>query len=72
MNTEQNTISQNNKRDTETDVKTSSNEVVACHVTIQSVTDEEFEAEVNRLKTNKAPGIDNILNEVSKIGENIR
>lgn len=53
-------------------MKSSSNKVVACHVTIQSVTDKEFEAEVNKLKTNKAPGIDNILNEVSKIGENIR
>ena len=28
------------------------------------ITDEEFEAAVNKLKANKSPGIDNILNEV--------
>ena len=32
-------------------------------------TDEEFEAAVNKLKANKSPGIDNILNEVIKIGK---
>ena len=33
------------------------------------VTDEEFEAAINKLKANKSPGIDNILNEVIKIGK---
>ena len=33
------------------------------------ITDEEFEAAVNKLKANKSPGIDNILNEVIKIGK---
>ena len=28
--------------------------------------DEEFEAEINKLKANKSPGFDNILNEVMK------
>ena len=32
------------------------------------ITDEEFEAEINKLKANKSPGIDNILNEVIIIG----
>ena len=31
------------------------------------ITDEEFEAALNKLKENKSPGIDNILNEVIKI-----
>ena len=33
------------------------------------ITDEEFEAAVNKLKANKSLGIDNILNEVIKIGK---
>ena len=33
------------------------------------ITDKEFEVAVNKLKTNKSPGIDNILNEVIKIGK---
>ena len=33
------------------------------------ITDEEFEAEVTKLKANKSPGIDNTLNEVLKIGK---
>ena len=32
------------------------------------ITDEEFEAAINKLKANKSPGIDNILNEVIRIG----
>ena len=30
------------------------------------ITDEEFEAAVNKVKANKSPGIDNILNEVKQ------
>ena len=33
------------------------------------ITDEEFEAAINKLKARKSPGIDNILNEVIKIGK---
>ena len=33
------------------------------------ITDQEFEAAVNKLKANKSPGFDNILNEVIKIGK---
>ena len=33
------------------------------------ITDEEFEAAINKLKANKSPGIDNILKEVIKIGK---
>ena len=33
------------------------------------ITDEEIEAAVNKLKANKSSGIDNILNEVIKIGK---
>ena len=33
------------------------------------ITDEAFEAAVNKLKANKSPVIDNILNEVIKIGK---
>ena len=32
------------------------------------ITDEEFEAAINKLKANKSPGIDNILNKVIRIG----
>ena len=34
-----------------------------------AITDEEFEAVINKLKANKSPGFDNILNEVIKIGK---
>ena len=33
------------------------------------ITDEEFEAAINKLKANKSPGIDNILKEVIRIGK---
>ena len=36
---------------------------------VYPITDEEVEAAVNKLKANKSPGIDNILNEVIKIGK---
>ena len=32
------------------------------------ITDKEFEAAINKLKANKSPGIDNILNKVIRIG----
>ena len=35
------------------------------------ITDEEFEAVINKLKANKSPGIDSILNEVIKIGKDV-
>ena len=35
------------------------------------ITDEEFDTAICKLKTNKAPGIDNILNEVLKVGKNL-
>ena len=66
---QQNASSQNNKRDPETDVKTSSNKVVMGPLDYQ-ITDEEFDAALNKPKTNKPPGTDNILNEVLKIGKN--
>ena len=33
------------------------------------ITDEEFEAAINKLKANKSPGIDNILKDVIRIGK---
>ena len=32
------------------------------------ITDEKFEAAINKLKAKKSPGINNILNEVIRIG----
>ena len=34
-----------------------------------TITDEEFEAAINKLKANKSPGIDDILKEVTRIGK---
>ena len=34
-----------------------------------TITDEEFEAAINKLKANKSPGIDDILKEVIRIGK---
>ena len=58
----------NNILDPETNMESHSNERVEGPLDYP-VTDEEFEAAVNKLKANKSPGIDNILNEVIKIGK---
>ena len=50
----QNASCQNSKRDPETGVKTSRNEVVAGPIDYL-ITDEEFDAALNKRKINKAP-----------------
>ena len=47
-------------------METHSNERVES-TTNYPITDEEFEAAINKLKANKSPGIDNILKEVIRI-----
>ena len=65
---QQNSTPVNNILDPETNMKTHSNERVEGPLDYP-ITDEEFEAEINKLKGNESPGFDNILNEVIKIGK---
>ena len=65
---QQNATPPNNILDPETNMETHSNERVEGPLDYP-ITDEEFEAAVNKLKANKSPGIDNILNEVLKIAK---
>ena len=58
----------NNILDPETNMETHSNERVKGQLNYP-ITDEEFQAAINKVKANKSPGIDNILNEVIKIGK---
>ena len=58
----------NNILDLGTNMETHINERVEGPIDYP-ITDEEFEAAVNKLKANKSPGIDNILNEVIRIGK---
>ena len=64
---QQNATPLNNILETETNMETHSNERVEGPIDYP-ITDEEFEAVINKLKANKSPGFDNILNEVIKIG----
>ena len=64
---QQNATPLNNILETETNMETHSNERVEGSINYP-ITDEEFEAAINKLKANKSPGIDNILNEVIRIG----
>ena len=65
---QQNSTSANNILDPETNIETHSNKRVEGPLDYP-ITDEEFEAAGNKLKANKSPGINNILNEVLKIGK---
>ena len=65
---QQNATPLNNILDPETNMETHSNERVEGPIDYP-ITDEEFEAAINKLKANKSPGIDNILNEVIRIGK---
>ena len=41
----------------------------AHQTTLYSISDEEFDTKISKLKANKAPGIDNIQNEILKVGK---
>ena len=64
---QQNATPLNNILEMEMNMETHSNERVEGPIDYP-ITDEEFEAEINKLNANKSPGIDNILNEVIRIG----
>ena len=65
---QQNAASLSNILEKEANMETHRNER-AEGTTNYPITDEEFEAAINKLKANKSPGIDNVLNEVKKIGK---
>ena len=62
---QQNATPLHNILDPKTNMETYSNERVEGPLDYP-ITDEEFEAPINKLKANCSPGIDNILNEVNK------
>ena len=64
---QQNATPLNNILETETNMETHSNKRVE-GTTDYPITDEVFEAAINKLKANKSPSIDNILNKVIRIG----
>ena len=63
---QQNATPFNNILDQETNMETHSNEKVEGPLDYP-ITDEEFEAVINKLKANKSPSIDNIFYEEIKI-----
>ena len=65
---QQNATPLNNTLNPENNTKTHSNESVEGPLDYP-ISDEEFNVAINKLKANKSPGIDKILNEVLKIGK---